>query len=67
MIPMIVITPDMLIGMAVGFVTAMVLFTGRDTLGNFTRQSPLGCLGGIIFIVIGVVLLWVGGYLRIGG
>jgi hypothetical protein len=53
--------------MAVGFVTAMVLFTGRDTLGNFTRQSPLGCLGGIIFIVIGIVLLWVGGYLRIGG
>jgi hypothetical protein len=65
MIPMIVLTPDMLIGMAVGFVIAMILFTGRTTLENFTRQSPLGCLGGIIFI--GIVLLWVGGYLRIGG
>jgi hypothetical protein len=63
---MMTLSYETLIGIAIGFVTAMVLFTGRTTLENFTRQSPLGCLGGIILIVIGLVLLWVGGYIQIG-
>jgi hypothetical protein len=56
---------DMLIGIGIGFVIAIILFSGQNVLGQLTRQSPLGCLIGIICICIGLVLLILAGHLRI--
>jgi hypothetical protein len=62
---MIALSMDMLIGIGIGFVIATILFAGQNALGQSTRQSPFGCLLGIICICIGLVLLITGGYLRI--
>lgn len=64
---MITLSTDMLIGLGVGFVLAMLLFTGQSLLGQSTRQSPFGCLLGIICLAIGLVLLTLNGYLQFGG
>jgi len=56
---------DILIGMAIGFVVATLLFSGQTALGQFSRQSPFGCLLGVICLCIGFVLLFIGGYLRV--
>lgn len=62
---MIALSTDMLIGIGIGFLIATILFAGQNALGQSTRQSPFGCLLGIICLCIGLVLLLMGGYLRI--
>jgi hypothetical protein len=62
---MIALSSDVLLGIVIGFVVATVLFSGQNTLGQVARQSPFGCLMGVLCLAVGLVLLVVGGYVRV--
>jgi hypothetical protein len=61
---MVTLSWDMLVGIGIGLVIAIFLFAGQNTLGDVSRRSPLGCLFGLIFISIAVVLMLVNGWIR---
>ncbi len=52
------------IGVGIGVALATLLSLGQSAFGQFSRQTPCGCLLGVLCIAIGLCLLVVGGYVR---
>jgi hypothetical protein len=56
---------ELIIGIVIGLLLAMLLFGGQNLVGQIGRASPCGCLFGLACIVAGIFLLIQGGYLPV--
>lgn len=54
---------ELIVGIVIGLLLAMLLFGGQNVIGQIGRGSPCGCIFGLACIVAGIVLLIHGGYL----
>jgi ABC-type sulfate transport system permease subunit len=53
---------ELIVGIVIGLLLAMLLFGGQNLVGQIGRASPCSCLFGVVCIVAGIVLLIRGGY-----